>query len=38
LSEPMNDSSGALSQKKIDPIMLFFDLTLAHAYGWRAIF
>jgi hypothetical protein len=38
LSEPMKASSAALSQKKIDPIMLFFDLTLAHAYGWRAIF
>jgi hypothetical protein len=34
----MKASSGALSQKKIDPIMLFVDLTLVHAYGWRAIF
>jgi hypothetical protein len=33
----MNASSGELSQVKIDPIMLFFDLTCAPTYGWRQI-
>jgi hypothetical protein len=34
----MKASSGVLSQKKIDQVVHFSDLTLAHAYGWRAIF
>jgi hypothetical protein len=38
LSEPMNASSGDLIQKNIDPMELFFDLTCAAAYGWRAAF
>ena len=36
LSEPMNASSGTLSQRNIDPIVLFFDLTCGATYGWRA--
>ena len=35
LSSPMNASSGELSQRKIDPIVLFFDLTSRAGYGWR---
>jgi hypothetical protein len=31
----MNASSGAISQRKIDPIVLFFDLTSSASYGWR---
>ena len=31
----MNASSGTLSQRKIDPIVLFFDLTSSATYGWR---
>jgi hypothetical protein len=34
----MNASSADLIQRNIDPIGLFFDLTCAPAYGWRAIF
>jgi hypothetical protein len=34
----MNARSGEHSHKKIEPIMLFFDLTCAPAYGWREIF
>jgi hypothetical protein len=34
----MNASSGALSQKNIDLIAHFFDLTSKPAYGWRQIF
>jgi hypothetical protein len=29
-------SSGEHSYKKIDPIVLFFDLTSGATYGWRA--
>jgi hypothetical protein len=31
----MNASSGTLSQKNIDPILQFFDLTCGGTYGWR---
>jgi hypothetical protein len=31
----MNASSGAISQKKIAVIMLFFELTSRAIYGWR---
>jgi hypothetical protein len=31
----MNASSDAISQGKIDPIMLFFELTSSSTYGWR---
>jgi hypothetical protein len=31
----MNASSGTISQMKIDPVMLFFDLTSRPGYGWR---
>jgi P27 family predicted phage terminase small subunit len=31
----MNASSGALSQRKIDLIALFLDLTSSPTYGWR---
>jgi hypothetical protein len=31
----MNASSGGHSQMKIDPILLFFDLTSRASYGWR---
>jgi hypothetical protein len=31
----MNASSGGLSQRKIDLIVLFFDLTFIAIYGWR---
>jgi hypothetical protein len=31
----MNASSGDLIQRNIDPIVLFFGLTCAAAYGWR---
>ena len=31
----MNASSGVISQRKIDPIVLFLDLTSSAAYGWR---
>jgi hypothetical protein len=33
---PMNASSGVISQKKIEPIVLFFDLTSNPTYGWPA--
>jgi hypothetical protein len=35
LSKLMNASSGAISQRKIDPIVLFFSLTSKDRYGWR---
>jgi P27 family predicted phage terminase small subunit len=31
----MNASSGDLSQRKIDPVVLFFGLTSRTTYGWR---
>jgi hypothetical protein len=31
----MNASSGVISQGKIDPIVLFFELTSSGTYGWR---
>jgi hypothetical protein len=31
----MNASSGELIQRKIDPIVLFFNLTSGATYGWR---
>jgi hypothetical protein len=31
----MNASSAGLIQKKINQIVLFFDLTSEPAYGWR---
>jgi hypothetical protein len=31
----MNASSGVISQRKIDPIVLFFGLTSSTTYGWR---
>jgi hypothetical protein len=31
----MNASSGAISQRKIALIMLFFQLTSRATYGWR---
>ena len=31
----MNASSDVLSQRKIDLIVLFFDLTSSASYGWR---
>jgi hypothetical protein len=34
----MNASCAGHSQRNIDPMALFFDLTCALAYGWRAIF
>jgi hypothetical protein len=33
---PMNASSGVISQRKIDPIVLFFELTSSATYGWPA--
>jgi hypothetical protein len=33
----MNASSAGHSQKNIDQMVLFFDLTCAPAYGWRAL-
>ena len=33
----MNASSGAISERKIDPVVLFFDLTSRASYGWREI-
>jgi hypothetical protein len=35
LSQRMKASSGAISQSKIDPLVLFFDLTSRVTYGWR---
>jgi hypothetical protein len=32
---PMKASSGAISQRKIASIMLFFELTSGAIYGWR---
>ena len=32
----MNASSDVLSQRKIDLIVLFFDLTSGASYGWPA--
>jgi hypothetical protein len=37
LSEPMNASSAGHSQRNIDQMALFFDLTYAGIYGWREI-
>jgi hypothetical protein len=34
----MKASSGGHSQRNIDQMVLFFDLTCVPAYGWRAIF
>jgi hypothetical protein len=34
----MNASSAGHSERNIDPMVLFFDLTCAPAYGWRAMF
>jgi hypothetical protein len=34
----MESSSAEHSQRNIDRMALFFDLTCAPAYGWRAIF
>jgi hypothetical protein len=31
----MNASSGTISQRKIDPFVLFFDLTSGATYGRR---
>jgi predicted DNA-binding transcriptional regulator YafY len=31
----MKASSGVISQRKIDPIGLFFELTSRVTYGWR---
>jgi hypothetical protein len=31
----MNASCGEHSQKNIDQVVLFFDLTCGPAYGWR---
>jgi hypothetical protein len=31
----MKASSGAISQSKIAPAMLFFQLTSGATYGWR---
>jgi hypothetical protein len=31
----MNASSGVVIQKKIDRIVLFFELTYSATYGWR---
>jgi hypothetical protein len=31
----MNASPGAISQKKIAPMVLFFKLTSRATYGWR---
>jgi hypothetical protein len=31
----MNASSDMISQKKIDPVELFFGLTSSTTYGWR---
>jgi hypothetical protein len=31
----MNASSRPISQRKIDRVMLFFDLTSSTTYGWR---
>jgi hypothetical protein len=32
---PMNASSGVISQRKIDLVVLFFELTSGTSYGWR---